>query len=99
VYAEQGSNTVFAEPLDGDQDTIFCGWEKDQNYGRVLYSAATGTPLHVTPPTRTRGVLYFGDNIKCCTIWTKDPDTGVETKLAERRQVKCMSAPQPAARD
>ena len=51
----------------------------------LIYAAPTGTPLD-----STAGPRYFGDNVKCCTIWIKDPETGTETMLTDSRsQIIC----------
>ena len=90
IYGEEGFNTVYNQPNDGDTDVIFCGWIQDQNYGRVIYSAPTGSDPGP-------GQLFFGDNVKCCTVWTKDPTTGVETEVADENQVRCALGRQAAS--
>ena len=78
VYAEEGDNIIYAVYGDGDQDDLWCGWQRDQNYGRLVYTAPAGT----TPDSSG---LVFGDNVKCCSVWLKDPETGTETMLIDSR--------------
>lgn len=84
VYGEEGFNTVYNWP-DADQDDIFCGWVRDQNYGKLVYYAPLDTPVP-DPAVKT----YFGDNVKCCSIWLKDPDTGDEVVwIDDKARIRC----------